>query len=115
MVGDAIRPHKLNGCSGVIPKVKINYTEVAHYCSQTKDFSRDQCEAVFKFISGRVRKGDPVSVELPMVGKFLVRTRVAGVKFISDLVEKTAGVTAKQFTAGNIFASQDATNNLKIH
>lgn len=30
--GSTIRPYDLKGASGIIPKVKINYTEVASYC-----------------------------------------------------------------------------------
>jgi len=29
--GSSVRPNDLKGASGIIPKVKINYTEVASY------------------------------------------------------------------------------------
>lgn len=30
--GAAVRPYDLKGASGIIPKVKVNYTEVAVLC-----------------------------------------------------------------------------------
>jgi len=30
--GSTLRPYDIKGASGIIPKVKINYTEVASYC-----------------------------------------------------------------------------------
>lgn len=42
--GAQVRPYDVKGASGIIPKVKINYTEVAVLCSQNKDISRNACE-----------------------------------------------------------------------
>jgi hypothetical protein len=42
--GSTVRPYDVKGASGIIPKVKINYTEVAILCSQNKDICRNACE-----------------------------------------------------------------------
>ena len=42
--GNTVRPYDVKGASGIIPKVKINYTEVATFCAQTKDICRNGCE-----------------------------------------------------------------------
>ncbi len=60
-----------------------------------KETCKEQCEVVFKSLSDRVRKAEQLTVELPMIGRFIVRTRVAAIKFNPDLIEKTRGVTAK--------------------
>ena len=113
-VGDAIRPMGLKGVSGIIPKVKINYFEVAMLCGLSKDVCRDRCEQAFKSLSDRVRRGEQISTEIPLVGRFLVRMRVAAVNFHQDLVKQTKGATAKQFTVGNVFGNLDATHNLNM-
>jgi hypothetical protein len=114
--GDAIRPMAVKGVNGVIPKVKANYFEIGQLCSQSKDKCRETCERVFKWFSDRVRKGEQVNgTELPLVGRFLVRSRVAAFNFLPSLVEQTRGMTAKQFTVGNIFGSLDATHNMNMH
>jgi hypothetical protein len=66
--GAQVRPYDIKGASGIIPKVKINYTEVAALCSQNKDICKNGCEQVFRFLSDKVRKNEPVSMEIPFVG-----------------------------------------------
>mgnify|MGYP001560058286 CR=1 FL=1 len=64
-----IRPYDTKGANGIIPKVKINYTEVAVLCQETKDNSRDGCEQIFRFLSDKCRKGDlNVTYSIPFVG-----------------------------------------------
>ncbi len=113
--GATVRPYDLKGASGIIPKVKVNYTEVAVLCGQTKDVSRNGCEQVFRFLSDKVRKGESVSMELPFVGTFIVRNGIAALAFIDDLAEETKGVTAKQHLVNKLFASSVNRLNLQIH
>lgn len=80
-----MRPYDIKGASGIIPKVKINYTEVASYCVQTKDICRNGCEQVFRFLSDKVRKGDAVQMDIPFVGTFMVRSGIAAVSFNENL------------------------------
>lgn len=42
--GAQIRPYDIKGASGIIPKVKVNYTEVAVLCGQNKDICKNGCE-----------------------------------------------------------------------
>jgi hypothetical protein len=58
--GSQLRPHDIKGVSGIIPKVKINYTEVAANCGGdlSKDICRNGCEQVFRFLSDKVRNGE---------------------------------------------------------
>jgi hypothetical protein len=58
--GAQIRPYDIKGSSGIIPKVKVNYTDVSCQCDQTKDICRNGCEQVFRFLSDKVRKGENV-------------------------------------------------------
>ncbi len=58
--GQTIRPYDIKGASGIIPKVKINYTEVASYCGQNKDICKNGCEQVYRFLSDKVRRGEQV-------------------------------------------------------
>ena len=56
--GAQIRPFDNKGSSGIIPKVKINFTEVAALCQQNKDICKNGCEQVFRFLSDKARKGE---------------------------------------------------------
>lgn len=74
-------------------------------CNQTKDLCKNGCEQVFRFLSDKVRKGEPVAMELPFVGSFIVRGGIAAFAFINDLSEETKGVTAKSHFVNKLFAS----------
>lgn len=113
--GATVRPYDLKGSNGIIPKVKINYTEVAFLAGQNKDICKTGCEQVFRFLSDKVRKGENVSMEIPFVGQFVVRGGVAAIAFKDDLSEETKGVTAKSHFVNKLFASSVNQLNLKIH
>ena len=85
--GQQVRPLELKGASGIIPKVKINYVEVGLFCGHNKEDCRKACENMFRSLSDRVRRGENITIELPMVGRFMTRAGVAAVDFNQDLVE----------------------------
>ena len=66
--GAQVRPFDIKGANGIIPKVKINYTEVGALCMQNKDTCRNGCEQVFRFLSDKARKGESVLMDIPFVG-----------------------------------------------
>ena len=68
---NAIRPFALQGTSGIIPKVKINYFEVATLAGGicTKDECRTEIEQVFNNYSTQARRGIPVEANIPHVGR----------------------------------------------
>ena len=113
--GTQIRPMGLKGASGIIPLVKINYVEVGIFCGQNKDVTRKGCEQMFRSLSDKARNGENVCIELPLVGRFIVRGNVAAVDFYQDMVERTRGTTAKQHLVGNIFGNSNAVLNMNIH
>ena len=113
--GAQIRPLALNGASGIIPLVKINYVEVAIFCQQNKDNSRKGCEQMFRNLSDKVRRGENVSFELPLVGTFIKKGDVAAINFNQDLIEQTRGNTAKNHLVGNLFGTSNAVLNMNIH
>lgn len=80
-----MRPYDIKGSSGIIPKVKANYIEVAVLCGQSKDSCKNGCEQVFRFLSDKVRKGESVSMEIPFIGHFVVKNGIAAIAFIDDL------------------------------
>ena len=71
----------LNGASGIIPLVKMNYVELGLFCGQSKDECRKGCEQMFRNLSDKVRQGQNVSIEIPLVGRFLTRSNIAAVDF----------------------------------
>ena len=85
--GAALRPMELKGASGIIPKVKINYVEVGLFCNLNKEVCRNSCELQFRNLSDKVRRGESVTHELPLVGRFIVRNNVAAFAFNPDLIE----------------------------
>ena len=113
--GTQIRPLDLKGASGIIPKVKINYVEVGLFCNESKEKCRQACEQMFRGASDRVRKGENVVLEIPLIGRFMTKAKVAAIDFNLDLIDQTRGVTAKQHVVGNLFASANAANNMNIH
>ena len=80
--GAQVRPLDLKGASGIIPKVKINYIEVGLFCGLSKDECRKGCEQMFRSMSDRVRRGETLSVEMPLIGRFLTRGNVAAIDFL---------------------------------
>jgi len=121
-----VRPFDIKGASGIIPKVKINYVDVATQAGQNKDQARNACEQVFRFLSDKVRKvrisslsfflkGEQCQMEIPYIGLFIVRTGIAAVAFNPDFVEETKGKTAKGHFVNKLFASSNLRHNLKLH
>jgi hypothetical protein len=46
-----LRPLELRGASGIIPKVKFNFAEVASISHKSKEKCRDVCEHIFKYLA----------------------------------------------------------------
>ena len=69
--GGAIRPFSIQGTSGIIPKVKINYFEVATLAGgvATKDECRTEVEQIFNNFSSQTRRGQAVEAIIPHVGR----------------------------------------------
>jgi len=101
-----IRPFALQGTSGIIPKVKINYFEVATLAGgiATKDEARTEIEQIFTNYSAQARQGIPVEAHIPHVGKLHIKNSLAGIVFDSELIQASRGQTAKGYEylfAGN--------------
>lgn len=111
----SVRPLELKGASGVVPKVKINYVEVASLCGKSKEVCREVCELVVKYLSDQTRNGSQVQIDIPQVGRFMVRNSVAAVSFTRDLHDQCRGATARTFTVNNLFGSANATLNQSMH
>jgi len=65
-----ILPYEIQGSSGIIPKVKVNYTEIATYSGVSKDQAKNGCELIFKDMADKVRQGLSISLPIPHVGTF---------------------------------------------
>ena len=110
-----LRPHEQHGSSGVIPKVMINYFEISTISRISKEQCRASCEVIFKYISDQVRKGVNLQVDIPMVGRILVRNMTAAIKFNQELVQKSKGQTARSYTVNNLFSSANNSHNLNMY
>ena len=89
--GVQVRPLELEGASGIIPNVKINYTEVGQFCNCSKDVCRIAIEQIIRSIAEKVRKSENVQHEIPLIGRFIYRSNIAAVAFFPDLIEHTRG------------------------
>jgi len=107
----AIRHYSNTGTSGVIPKTRINYQEIAGIAggSITKDQCRTHSEAVFKKYSDQVRRCHPVEFTIPHVGRLSIKNRLAGVVFEQGLLEQAKGSTGKNFQG--LFMKNNWMNN----
>ena len=91
--GNTIRPFSLQGTSGIIPKVKINYFEVATLAGgvATKDECRTEVEQIFNNFSTQTRRGQAVEAIIPHVGRLSIRNNLAGIVFQQDLIAGSRG------------------------
>ena len=76
-----------------------------------KEMCREVIELIIKYMSDTARKGAPFSIEIPLVGCFMVRTKIVAVSFIREIQEQSRGATARAYTVGNLFSSSNAVLN----
>jgi hypothetical protein len=112
--GAQVRPFDNKGICGIVPKVKINYTEVASLCSLNKDICKSGCEQVFRFLSDKARKGETINMEIPFVGVFIIKNNIVAIAFADEISEETKGVTAKNHFVNKLFASSVNKHNLQL-
>ena len=109
-----LRTYQNHGLSGIIPKVKINYFEVATLTNG--EVSKDECkifiEQVIRAFSDKARNGQAVDSQIPHVGRFQVKNNIAGVIFDNNLIDDSRGQTAKRYD--NIFGKSNNWMNNKI-
>ena len=94
-----IRPFAMHNVNGIIPKVKINYFEVAMLTSgqASKDYCRDEIEYTAARYANQVRQGSNLNIKIPHIGQLKIRDGLAGVVFDSSLVDSCKGKTAKNY------------------
>ncbi len=112
--GAQVRPFDNKGICGIVPKVKINYTEVATLCSLNKDICKSGCEQVFRFLSDKARKGEILNMEIPFVGVFIIKNNIVAISFADEISEETKGVTAKNHFVNKLFSSSVNKHNLQL-
>jgi len=76
-----IVPNDIKGTSGIVPKVKINYTEIGHLAGVSKDAAENGCKLIFKDIADKVRQGLNLSMPIPFVGSFRSKNNIIAVQF----------------------------------
>lgn len=98
-----IRQYGNQGIAGIIPKVKINWCELATFVSGQQVVTKEECrariEAMLKRFSDDVRLGRQVDTKIPTVGRLLIKGGVAGVIFDQDTMLQARGKTAKKFNS----------------
>lgn len=89
----------MHNVNGIIPKVKINYFEVAMLTGGTasKDYCRDEVEYTCARYANQVRAGQNLSVKIPHVGTLKIRDGLCGVIFDQPLIDACKGKTAKNY------------------
>ena len=53
-------------------------------------------------------------MEIPFVGTFIVRNKIAAISFSEELVSDTKGVTAKNHFVNKLFSSSVSKHNLHL-
>jgi len=66
-----LRPFEIRGSSGVVPKVRVNYTEIGYYAGVPKDEAKHGCDIVIRDLSDKVKSGQSTKLLIPNVGYFL--------------------------------------------
>ena len=67
---------------------------------------------MFRFLSDKARRGETASMDIPLIGTFILRGGIAAISFSEDLMEETKGVTAKNHYVNKLFASSVNKHNL---
>lgn len=109
-----LRPFQIQGTSGIVPKVRINYTEIGYYAGVSKDDAKHGCDIVIRDLSDKVKSGQQTKLLIPNVGYFLCRAKVVGVKFNSDVVQDAVGKTSKAHFVNKLFSNSVSRANLEI-
>lgn len=109
-----IRPFEIKGTSGIVPKVKINYTEIGYYAGCSKEEAKHGCDIVIRDLSDKVKSGQQAKLLIPHIGAFLCKNKIAGVKFSSDVIEESKGKTNKTHFIGKLFSSSVNRANLDL-
>lgn len=109
-----LRPYEIKGTSGIVPKVKINYTEIGYIAGVSKEDAKHGCDIVIRDLSDKVKSGQSTQLMIPNVGTFLYKNKVVGVKFNPDVVQGSKGKTSKGHFVGKLFASSVNRANLDL-
>ena len=110
----ALRPFKISGTSGVVPKVRVNYTEIGYYAGTNKENAKHGCDIVIRDLSDKVKSGQPTQLLIPNVGTFLCKGKVAGIKFLPDVVQESKGKTTKAHFVNKLFSNSVNRHNLDL-
>lgn len=109
-----IRPFEIKGSSGIVPKVRINYTEIGYIAGVSKEEAKHGCDIVIRDLSDKVKSGQQAKLLIPCVGSFICRTKIAGVKFDKNVVEESKGKTSKAHFVNKLFSNSVNRANLDI-
>lgn len=109
-----LRPFEIKGTSGIVPKVRINFTEIGYYSGTNKDDAKHGCDIVIRDLSDKVKSGQSTKLLIPNVGNFICKGHVAGVKFLPELVNESKGKTTKTHFVNKLFANSVNRANLDI-
>lgn len=66
-----VRPFEIKGTSGLVPKVRINYTEIGYYANTNKEDAKHGCDIVIRDLSDKVKSGQATQLLIPNVGNFI--------------------------------------------
>lgn len=109
-----IRTFEIKGTSGIVPKVRINYTEIGIYAGVSKEDAKHGCDIVIRDLSDKVKSGQPAKLLIPNVGTFVCKNSAAGVWFTNGIKMETLGKTAKTHFIGKLFSSSVNRANLDL-
>jgi hypothetical protein len=109
-----LRPFQIKGTSGVVPKVRVNFTEIGYFAGVSKEDAKHGCDIVVRDLSDKVKSGQMAKLMIPHLGSFICKGKVAGVKFNSDVVKESEGKTTKAHFVNKLFANSVNRANLDL-
>ena len=98
-VNQTLRIFVNHGVNGIIPKVKLNFYEIACLTNNaaTKDDCKSYIEQQIKTWSDNIKFGKSTNIRIPRVGRLLIKPSIAGVIFDASLIAEAYGKTALAF------------------
>lgn len=95
VVGGTVRAFSMKGVISGLPQIRANYTDIGYNAGMDKDTAKICVERVIKELAEKARLGKNVDMEIPNLGRFLIKNQTAAIEFDEFLVTDALDATNK--------------------
>lgn len=87
--GGNLRPFSMKGVISGLPQAKINFTDIGSGIGLDKDNTRICIERVIRELADKAKAGKSVDMDIPNLGKFIIKNYLAAIEFQDFLINDT--------------------------